>query len=98
LPPTDANTEDGDTSSGGEQGYRLKSSVLAARALTGYADAGPFGNTCVTIAMSAIRVLEYLDASGRSAFRRWFDGLDVAAAAIARAQEAWQDYKRRKKA
>lgn len=31
--------------------------------------------------MSAIRVLEYLDASGRSPFRRWFDGLDATAAA-----------------
>lgn len=31
--------------------------------------------------MSAIRVLEYLDASGRSAFRRWFSGLDATAAA-----------------
>jgi putative addiction module killer protein len=109
--------------------------------------------------MSAIRVLEYLDASGRSAFRRWFDDLDATAAArvgaylyrleqgnfsrvegagggvfelkvdfgpgyrvyfgkdgdtvvvllggsakkgqsaaITRAQEAWQDYKRRKRA
>ena len=31
--------------------------------------------------MSAIRVLEYLDAAGRSPFRRWFDGLDATAAA-----------------
>jgi putative addiction module killer protein len=28
-----------------------------------------------------IRVAEYLDASGRSLFRRWFDALDAAAAA-----------------
>ena len=82
--------------------------------------------------MSAIRVLEYLDASGRSVFRRvegagggvfelkvdfgpgyrvYFgkDGDTVVvllggsakkgqSAAIARAQEAWQDYKRRKRA
>jgi putative addiction module killer protein len=31
--------------------------------------------------MSAIRVLEYLDALGRSPFRRWFDDLDATAAA-----------------
>jgi putative addiction module killer protein len=31
--------------------------------------------------MSAIRVLEYLDASGRSPFRRWFENLDATAAA-----------------
>jgi len=31
--------------------------------------------------MSAIRVLEYLDASGRSPFRRWFGDLDATAAA-----------------
>jgi putative addiction module killer protein len=31
--------------------------------------------------MSAIQVLEYLDASGRSPFRRWFDDLDATAAA-----------------
>lgn len=31
--------------------------------------------------MSAIRVLEYLDAAGRSPFRRWFDALDATAAA-----------------
>jgi putative addiction module killer protein len=30
--------------------------------------------------MSAIRVLEYLAVSGRSPFRRWFDGLDATAA------------------
>ena len=30
--------------------------------------------------MSAIRVLEYLDASGRSPFRRWFDDLNATAA------------------
>jgi hypothetical protein len=48
--------------------------------------------------MSAIRVLEYLDASGRSAFRRWFDDLDATAAARVGAYEAWQDYKRRKRA
>jgi putative addiction module killer protein len=29
----------------------------------------------------AIRVLEYLDAAGRSPFRRWFDRLDSTAAA-----------------
>jgi putative addiction module killer protein len=28
-----------------------------------------------------VRVLEYLDAAGRSAFRRWFDDLDQQAAA-----------------
>lgn len=28
-----------------------------------------------------MRILEYLDASGRSVFRRWFDGLDAPAAA-----------------
>lgn len=87
--------------------------------------------------MFAIRVLEYLAVSGRSPFRRWFDGLDATAAArvgaylyrleqgnfsrvegvgdtvvillggsakkgqsaaIDRAHEAWQDYKRRKRA
>jgi hypothetical protein len=47
--------------------------------------------------MSSIRVLEYLDPSGLSPFRRWFDGLDATAAAIGRAQAAWQDYKRRKR-
>lgn len=31
--------------------------------------------------MSAIRILEYLDAQGRSPFRRWFDRLDATAAA-----------------
>jgi putative addiction module killer protein len=31
--------------------------------------------------MAVIRVLEYLDASGRSPFRRWFDALDATAAA-----------------
>ncbi len=31
--------------------------------------------------MPAICVLEYLDASGRSPLRRWFDGLDATAAA-----------------
>jgi len=31
--------------------------------------------------MSAIRIAEYLDPSGRSPFRRWFDGLDATAAA-----------------
>lgn len=31
--------------------------------------------------MSAIRILEYLDAAGRSPFRRWFDGLDATVAA-----------------
>jgi putative addiction module killer protein len=31
--------------------------------------------------VSPIRVLEYLDASGRSPFRRWFDRLDATAAA-----------------
>lgn len=39
------------------------------------------GNKYVTLAMSAIQVLEYLDASGRSPFRRWFDDLDATAAA-----------------
>lgn len=31
--------------------------------------------------MSEIRVAEYLDSSGRSPFRRWFDDLDATAAA-----------------
>ena len=31
--------------------------------------------------MPEIRVAEYLDASGRSPFRRWFDDLDATAAA-----------------
>ena len=31
--------------------------------------------------MSEIRVAEYLDPTGRSPFRRWFDELDAAAAA-----------------
>lgn len=31
--------------------------------------------------MSPLRVLEYLDASGLSPFRRWFDGLDATATA-----------------
>jgi len=31
--------------------------------------------------MPSIRVLEYLDASGLSPFRRWFDDLDATAAA-----------------
>jgi hypothetical protein len=31
--------------------------------------------------MSSIRILEYLDASGRSPFRRWIDDLDATAAA-----------------
>ena len=31
--------------------------------------------------MSGIRVAEYLDPSGRSPFRRWFDDLDATAAA-----------------
>ena len=31
--------------------------------------------------MSEIRVAEYLDPSGRSPFRRWFDDLDATAAA-----------------
>ena len=31
--------------------------------------------------MSEIRIAEYLDPSGRSPFRRWFDGLDAVAAA-----------------
>ena len=31
--------------------------------------------------MSEIRVLEYLDTSGRSPYRRWFDELDATAAA-----------------
>ena len=31
--------------------------------------------------MAAIRVLEYLDSSGRSPWRRWFSGLDAIAAA-----------------
>ena len=31
--------------------------------------------------MSEIRVLEYLDSSGRSPYRRWFDELDATAAA-----------------
>lgn len=31
--------------------------------------------------MAAIRVLEYLDRSGRSPWRRWFDDLDAIAAA-----------------
>ena len=31
--------------------------------------------------MPSIRVLEYLDPSGLSPFRRWFDGLDATAAA-----------------
>ena len=31
--------------------------------------------------MSEIRVAEYLDPSGRSLFRRWFDDLDATAAA-----------------
>lgn len=31
--------------------------------------------------MSSVRVLEYLDGSGRSPFRRWFDRLDATAAA-----------------
>ena len=56
------------------------------------------GNTRVTIAMPSIRVLEYLDPSGLSPFRRWFDDLDgTAAARVGRAQAVWQDYKRRKR-
>lgn len=31
--------------------------------------------------MTAIRVVEYLDPLGKSAFARWFDGLDASAAA-----------------
>lgn len=31
--------------------------------------------------MSGIRITEYLDSSGRSPFRRWFDALDATAAA-----------------
>ena len=31
--------------------------------------------------MSEIRIAEYLDVSGRSPFRRWFDDLDATAAA-----------------
>lgn len=31
--------------------------------------------------MNAVRVLEYLDSSGRAPFRRWFDDLDATAAA-----------------
>ena len=31
--------------------------------------------------MSEIRVAEYLDSSGRSSFRRWFDALEATAAA-----------------
>ncbi len=31
--------------------------------------------------MTAVRVLEYLDRSGRSPWRRWFNGLDARAAA-----------------
>ncbi|MDH4095492.1 MAG: type II toxin-antitoxin system RelE/ParE family toxin [Betaproteobacteria bacterium] len=33
------------------------------------------------MALSAVRVLEYLDSSGLSPFRRWFDGLDATASA-----------------
>ena len=33
--------------------------------------------------MAAIRVLEYLDSSGRSPWRRWFNDLDAIAAAKA---------------
>ena len=32
------------------------------------------------MAMSEVRVLEYLDTTGRSPFRRWFDDLDGIAA------------------
>ena len=59
--------------------------------------------------MSAIRVLEYLDAAGRSPFRRWFNDLDAhAAAKVGTALyrlgqgnfstvEAWEDYKQRRR-
>lgn len=48
--------------------------------------------------MPSIRILEHLDPSGLSPFRRWFDDLDATAAArLGRAQAAWQDYKRRKR-
>lgn len=42
----------------------------------------PNGNVCVTIMdVREIDVQEFLDASGRSPFRRWFEGLNAAAAA-----------------
>jgi hypothetical protein len=39
-----------------------------------------------------IEIREFLDASGRSPYARWFEGLNAAAAARA----AWAEYKRRK--
>ncbi|HYM07343.1 MAG TPA: hypothetical protein VEU11_12350 [Terriglobales bacterium] len=44
--------------------------------------AQPDGNECVTIVrVQEIEILEFLDASGRSPFARWFDGLNAVAAA-----------------
>jgi len=39
-----------------------------------------------------IEIQEFLDASGRSRFARWFDGLK----AVAAARAAWAEYKRRR--
>jgi len=62
--------------------------------------------------MAAIRVLEYLERSGRSPWRRWFNDLDAIAAAkvgtawstkkrqsaaIGAAHKAWEGYKQRRK-
>jgi hypothetical protein len=37
-------------------------------------------NVYVIIAVSMVRLHEYLDASGQNEYRAWFNGLDVAAA------------------
>jgi hypothetical protein len=42
--------------------------------------------------VAAIRVVEYLDGEGRSAYAKWFESLNATAAAQAR----WSDYRRRK--
>jgi putative addiction module killer protein len=39
------------------------------------------GNVCVTLAMPALQVLEYLDRYGRSPYSAWFDNLNGQAAA-----------------
>jgi len=43
--------------------------------------------------VAAIRVFEYLEISGRSPWRRWFNDLD----AIGAAHKAWEDYKQRRR-